>query len=84
MTNKLKQTAAARGFIAGFTSPFLVFIRPPAKFSYKRRNTVRRAWQEVGDELIEATKVEGNKVGKNRHYRRQELRRPLTPKNPRL
>lgn len=64
MTNKLKQTAAARGFIAGFTSPFLVFIRPPAKFSYKRRNTVRRAWQEVGDELIEATKVEGNKVGK--------------------
>lgn len=64
MTNKAKHSALFRGFVAGFTSPFLVFSRRPLHLSYRRYDTMKKAWREVGAELAEATEAEGKRIGK--------------------
>ena len=73
MTTKKRKLVFRNGFKAGFQSPFLVFTRRPVHFSYRKSDTIGSSWKEVGEELIEATKVEGKRIGKNTKHEERKL-----------
>lgn len=73
MTMKKRRLVIRNGFIIGFQSPFLVFNRQPVHFSYRKSDTIGNSWKEVGQELIEATKVEGRRIGKITKHEERKL-----------
>lgn len=65
ITSMKKRSHTVRnGFFRGFKAPFLVFYGGSGYFSYRRNDTVEDAWKEVGEELADATRTEGKRIGK--------------------
>ena len=71
--SRMTRHGVLSGFNAGFTSPFLVFTRRPAKFSYRHTDTVAEAWRLVGEEIAQASEAEGRRVEQATKEKRADL-----------
>ena len=76
MPRKNRRYVVYAGFAEGFLSPFLFFGRRPFKLSYRNYDTTTKAWREVGEELAEATRIEGKKLGKSTDLKPRKLATP--------